>query len=71
MIKTQRKTIDGIVYRKFSDEGLWIAESIRKGVKHGVICDKCGGFAFSLSYGDYELIATCVNCGTSGPVYTG
>jgi hypothetical protein len=35
-----------------------------------VICE-CGGFEFSISYGSYECIGTCSECGKSASVYSG
>ena len=37
----------------------------------GVLCGKCHGEFFTLSYGDYEIFAKCKNCGLDSVVYDG
>lgn len=36
----------------------------------GIVCT-CHSSEFWLRYGNYELIAKCVNCDTEGSVYSG
>lgn len=40
-------------------------------VKYDVECDECGSDSFHLKYGEYEIFAICVVCGTEESVYQG
>ena len=60
------KEINGEKY-EFYDK-FWTAKEL--GVSPGVICS-CGNSKFELFYGNYEINATCTNCGNSDTVYSG
>ena len=65
----ESKLINNIKYSKlYKEEKFWTADEL--GVDPGVVCS-CGNSQFSLSYGNYELIAHCTKCGLSECVYSG
>jgi hypothetical protein len=39
--------------------------------KHKPLICTCGNDSFTLKYGDYEITATCTNCGSNAVVYDG
>jgi len=59
--------IDGVWYRGTLGPELFLYPR-----KHGnkVKC-KCGSTSFGLHYGEYEILATCANCGACESVYSG
>lgn len=74
---TQRIVKDGVTY-----ERSWVKDKDCSGrpghftthderSKIGVLCGDCHGDAFRISYGSYEVIVTCVECGKTGEVYSG
>lgn len=63
-----KKEIDGNEYYLNYEKKFWMSR--QKNVIPGVICT-CGNTEFELSYGEYEIIAHCTNCGNNDSVYSG
>ena len=80
------KDIEGLKYEKTSYSPFWLRSStVRVGeneagmgeYKHqegkpgqpDIYCE-CGSSSFSLTFGDYELFATCISCRLTGSVYS-
>lgn len=69
----QTKEIDGVPYRKYSDEKFWKPNTEYRPtdeVSEPIICD-CGGKLFKIRYGNYSVDATCGKCWHNEEVYTG
>jgi hypothetical protein len=68
------KVINGVVYEKFKFAGddefpvFWMPP--HNDTESPIVCD-CGSIAFSLTYGSYEIRATCRVCNRSEVVYDG
>ena len=65
----------GFKYKRRMDSEIWeelffYAEGRPPICCPHIICN-CGCFKFELTYGSYEIIATCSDCGASEVVYDG
>jgi hypothetical protein len=67
------KNIDGVEYYRSVEDKFWVPDFMKLGTRSNgfkIVCD-CGSTLFSLTYGDYELIAHCGGCGHHESVYSG
>lgn len=62
---------NGIVYWLHDEESLFNIDGRMYDISDTHVMCRCGSVAFMLSYGNYELFATCTNCGTNDSVYSG
>jgi hypothetical protein len=58
------------LYKREAERQKFFYKANRKDDLPDIIC-KCGSTSFTLTYGDYSVIAICVYCGTKEEVYSG
>lgn len=65
--------LNGLDYVRETRDSFWIMkpkDNCSPDSPPHVVC-QCGGHEFTLRYGSYEILATCVKCGLSERVYSG